>query len=76
MKIRIKTDAASDPILRHMAHEAGTTVEELAEVAIYNLIALWQADRGVITVADASSDIIVAAPPPECDLPAIQSSNV
>lgn len=76
MKIRIETGRDADPILRHMAHEAGISVEKLAEVAIYNLIALWQAERGVVEVADASADIIVAGPPPECRLPNRQLDNV
>ena len=35
------------PILRQMADEAGISLSDLAEIAVYNLIGLWQKDRGV-----------------------------
>jgi len=30
-----------------MAKEAGVQVSDMAEIAVYNLIALWQRDRGI-----------------------------
>ena len=45
MKLRIKTRAESDIYLRQMAAEAQVSVEDLVEVAVYNLVALWVASR-------------------------------
>jgi hypothetical protein len=45
MKIRIKVDAQAGQLLNQMAAEANLSVEDLAEVAVYNVIGLWQAEK-------------------------------
>ena len=47
MTIRIRVQSEATPILRQMAKEAGVQVSDMAEIAVYNLIALWQRDRGI-----------------------------
>jgi hypothetical protein len=43
-----------------MAKESGVGVSDLAEIAVYNLIGLWQQDRGVgKQPMDASSDMVL-----------------
>lgn len=66
MKIRIKTNAQSDPILRHMAEGAGISLEQLAEVALYNLMALYVAEKGD---SQSVGDLFIASPPSELSLP-------
>ena len=41
MVLRIKTQREVDPLLHRMAREAGIGVVDLAEVAIYNIVALY-----------------------------------
>jgi hypothetical protein len=41
MKMKIKTASESDRYLRQMAQEAQVSVEDLVEIAVYNLISLW-----------------------------------
>ena len=45
VKITIKTQAQADRYIREMAEQAKLSVEDLAEVAIYNLIALWANEK-------------------------------
>ena len=45
MKLRIQTSAQLDPVLRRMAKEADITVEKLAQIAIYNIVSLWAAEK-------------------------------
>lgn len=65
MKIRIKVDAQAGRLLNDMATEAKLSVEDLAEVAVYNVIALWQAEKaqpreaGTI-ITDISREFIVS----------------
>lgn len=67
MKIRIKTDATADPILREMATQAKLSVEDLAAVAVYNLISMWVGQKGVASHDDGN--LVIANPPPQCVLP-------
>ena len=41
-----------------MAKEAGVTVSDMAEIAVYNLIGLWQKDRGLGTQSLDSYDVL------------------
>lgn len=64
MKIRLKTDARLDATLRHMAQEADTTVEKLAQIAVYNIVAMWVAQAGEVEVAgglDAAQILAIPA---------------
>ena len=45
LKITLQ-DEARKP-LQAMADEAGVGLRDMAEIAVYNLIGLWQRDRGV-----------------------------
>ena len=47
MKVRINLEHEATSLVRQMAEEAGLSVSFLCEVAIYNLIALWQKDRRI-----------------------------
>ena len=78
MKIRIKTDAQSDPILRAMAREAGLDVEALAEIAVYNLLALWVKERGIDDggIGVVEGPVEVSGPPPDASLPCGQHGHV
>ena len=54
MKINLQREAL--PLLRQMADEAGLGLADMVEIAVYNLIGLWQKDRGVGKVPLDSSD--------------------
>jgi hypothetical protein len=64
LKIRIKTDAEADRYLNEMSREASISVEDLAEVAVYNLIALWVQERKQVEasgiVPDSAYDELVS----------------
>ena len=47
MTIHIHVQKEAVPIFCHMAKEAGIKVSDLAEIGVYNLIALYQKDRGI-----------------------------
>ena len=49
MHVRVNIQKEAAPALRQMAHEAGIGIHDMVEVAVYNLIALWQRDRGIGT---------------------------
>ena len=49
MAIKITLQREAHEILRRMAGEAGVGVSDMAEIAVYNLIGLWQKDRGIGT---------------------------
>jgi hypothetical protein len=72
MKITIKTQAAYDPVLRRMAKEAGVGIEDLAEIAVYNVIAIWTKEHGVEKV---QGDIGVTYPPHDVRLPGRQPGD-
>ena len=50
MRVVIEIQKEAVPIFRQMAKEAGIGLHDLAEVACYNLIALYQKDRGISEV--------------------------
>ncbi len=46
MAIKIELQREAKPIFLRMAKEAGLGVRDLAEIACYNLIALWLKEHG------------------------------
>ena len=58
MTVRIRIQSEAIPILRQMAKEAGVQVHDMAEIAVYNLIALYQKDRGIGEVTLDSSQLM------------------
>ena len=54
MKINLQREAL--PLLKQMANEAGLSMADMAEIAVYNLIGVWQKDRGIGKVPLDSSD--------------------
>jgi len=65
MKLRIEVQRRYDPILRRMAQEAGVRLEDLAEAAIYNLIALYVKEVGV--EVDQAGGLPITLPPGDVD---------
>lgn len=61
MTVRIRIQSEAVPILRQMAKEAGVGISDLAEIACYNLIALYQKDRGIGEVALDTHDGLAGA---------------
>ena len=47
LSIRINLEDKAIILLRQMAQEAGIGAADLAKIAVYNLIALWQRDKGI-----------------------------
>ena len=47
LSIRINLEDKALLLLRQMAQEAGLGAADLAKIAVYNLIALWQRDKGI-----------------------------
>ena len=47
LSIRINLEDKAVILLRQMANEAGMGAADLAQIAVYNLIALWQRDKGI-----------------------------
>jgi hypothetical protein len=47
MRVIIKLDKDATPIFSRMAKEAGMALHDLAEIACYNLIALYVKDKGI-----------------------------
>lgn len=78
MKLTIRTGHESDPILRAMAREAGVGVEKIAEIAVYNLLALWIKERGVDDggLGVVEGDVTVTAPSHAASLPARKLGHV
>lgn len=64
MKIRIETQRRYDPVLRQMAADGGVSLEQLAEIAIYNVVALYLKDKGEVVV---EGDASVTLPPRALD---------
>lgn len=58
MAIKITLQKEASPIFTKMAKEAGLRVSDLAEIACYNLMALYVKDKGV----EISPDIFAAQP--------------
>ena len=58
--IKIKLDSYATPIFSKMAKEAGLGMHDLAEIACYNLIALYIKDHGT----EVAPDIFAAEPDP------------
>lgn len=48
MKIRIDFPATYGPVLNRMALEAQVSIDDLAKIALYNIIALWMQERGIV----------------------------
>ena len=46
MAIKLHLQKEALPILRQMADEAGLTLHDMAEIAVYNLIAVYTASKG------------------------------
>ena len=47
MKIRTSTPTDLDPLIRRMADEAKLSIDDLAKIALLNLVALYVKDRGI-----------------------------
>lgn len=62
MKIRVTIDAEAGTLLNQMAAESGVSIEDLAEVAIYNIIALWKIDRERVEADCHVSDFAYSNP--------------
>jgi len=59
IKIRYKLEKEYAEAVNRMAKEAGLTPDGIAKVAVYNLIALWMRERGMVDnslVPDTSYD--------------------
>ena len=60
MVLRIKTQKEVDPLLHRMAKEAGVGVVDLAEVAIYNIVALYCKEHpNALSMADPAMDDVL-----------------
>ena len=60
MVLRIKTQREVDPLLHRMAKEAGIGVVDLAEVAIYNIVALYCKEHpDALPMADPAVDNVL-----------------
>jgi len=58
--LRIKTQREVDPLLHRMAKEAGIGVVDLAEVAIYNIVALYCKEHpDALPMADPAVDNVL-----------------
>jgi hypothetical protein len=68
--LKIKLDANAATILKAMSREASLPVEDLAEIAVYNLIGLWIRDKGEVTEGDAVANCACAG-----DMPGRQCCN-
>ena len=55
-RVKINLQREAIPKLRQMADEAGLSLSDMAEIAVYNLIGVYQRDRGIGTVPLDSSD--------------------
>lgn len=55
LKITLQNEARAP--LQAMADEAGLSLRDMAEIAVYNLIGLWQKDRGVAVVPADGLDV-------------------
>jgi hypothetical protein len=69
MYIRINIQTEAGKIFRQMAKEAGLGLHDMAEIAVYNLIGVWQKDRGIGVVPLDAGDVAhtgyaVASDPP------------
>ena len=61
MAIKLHLQKEAIPILRQMADEAGLSLSDMAEIAVYNLIGLWQKDRGLgLQLLDATDGLDAA----------------
>ena len=47
MTIKLHLQSEATPILRQMAKAAGVGVADICEIAVYNLMALYEKDRGI-----------------------------
>ncbi len=56
MTVRIRIQSEATPILRQMAKEAGVGISDLAEIAVYNLIALYLKEHAQPQPFDAYCD--------------------
>lgn len=52
MRITLNLDEHATPIFSRMAKEAHIATDDLAEIAVYNLIALYLKDKGVEVAPD------------------------
>ena len=60
MVIRIQLDSKLEPIVRQMAKEAGVGVRDMVDIAIYNLIGVWERSRQTGAVPMAPFDAVDA----------------
>lgn len=58
MSVKIHLQKEAVPLVRAMADEAGVSVADICEIAIYNLIAVWERDRGAGKIAVAPFDAV------------------
>lgn len=70
MAIKVTLQREAHAILLQMAKEAGVSVADMAEIACYNLIGLWQRDRAVGTQPLDASDGLDGANVVACTCPA------
>ena len=45
MKLTFKTQREADSHINEMAKEAGLSANDIAEIAVYNLIAVWMREK-------------------------------
>lgn len=60
MVVRIQLDSQIEPIVRQMAKEAGVGVKDMVDIAIYNLIGIWERDRATGAIPVAPFDAVDA----------------
>ena len=61
MTVRIRIQSEATPILRQMAKEAGVQVHDMAEIAVYNLIALYLKEHAQPQPFDDAGPITVGS---------------
>lgn len=60
MRLILNLDKDATPIFSRMAKEAGMGCHDLAEIAVYNLIAVYIKDKGI----EVAPDVFAAQPDP------------
>lgn len=57
MTLKVSIQDAARPILTQMAKEAGVGMRDMVEIAVYNLIGVYQKDRGIDVVIPDGVDV-------------------
>ena len=56
ISVKLHLDPDADKLLSQMADEAGMSKADLAEIAVFNLIALWMKGRAFYTIPVSAHD--------------------